>query len=305
VRRLLLSVAAILAFTALCAPSAGSAVSAGDARGEGDEPVVVVVVGDVSVAAGETVEGVFLGSGDALIAGHVDGDVIVIEGDVLVSGTIDGDLFTAAGRARLLPSAEVTGDVQYGDEHPQIALDARVHGDVRKQDWPDVGGLVGWIGGFLIWLAVSISMLLLGALLLLIAPRAADTLEARSREKAGPTIAIGIATLIVLPVAAVLAAITLVGLPLAAGILLALLPLGAIAYVTSAYAFGRRVVPEPRHRMLSLLAGLAVLRLAALVPILGVLVGLAALVFGLGLIGAAIGAARHPADPAPTQSPDS
>lgn len=299
--RRLTPLAALLAAMALAVPAAAPAASTGGAG----EDAVVVVSGDVAVERGETVEGVFLASGDARIAGRVDGDVIVLSGDVIVSGRIDGNLFTAAGTARLLPSAEVGGDVQYGDEHPRVALDARVQGDVGKQDWPDVGGLVGLVGGFLIWLAVSISMLLLGALLLLIAPRAADALEARSRGKAGPTIAIGIAILIVLPVLAVLAAITLVGLPLAAGILLALAPLGAVAYVTSAYAFGRRVVPPPRHRMLSLLAGLAVLRLAALVPVLGVLVGLAALIFGLGLIGAAIGAAREPADPAPAQSPGS
>ena len=102
--------------------------------------------------------------------------MIVLSGDVLVSGRIDGDLFTADGKARLLPSAEVTGDVGYGDEHPAVALDARVHGDVAKQDWPDVGGVFAWVGGFLIWLAVTISLLILGALLLLIAPRAADSL---------------------------------------------------------------------------------------------------------------------------------
>jgi hypothetical protein len=301
VLRRLSSVATVLALAALAAPSAVSAASAG---GKADDPVVVIS-GDVAVERGETVDGVFLASGDARIAGRVDGDVIVLDGDVLVSGTIDGNLFTAGGTSRLLPSAEVGGDVQYGDEHPRIALDARVHGDVTKESWPDVGGLLAWVGGFVAWLAVSLSMLALGALLLLIAPRAADALQARSREKAGPTIAIGIAILIALPVTAVLAAITLVGLPLAVGILLALLPLGAVAYVTSAYAFGRRVVEPPRHRMLSLLAGLAVLRLAALVPILGALVGLAALIFGLGLIGAAIGAARAPSEPDPAQSPGS
>ena len=108
-----------------------------------------------------------------------------------------------------------------------------------------------------------------------------------------------------LPVAAFLAAITLVGLPLAIGIGLALLPLGAVAYLASAYALGRRIVEPPRHRMLSFLAGLAILRVAAFVPILGLVVGLAALVFGLGLIGAAIGAAREPAEPDPARSPGS
>jgi hypothetical protein len=148
-------------------------------------------------------------------------------------------------------------------------------------------------------------MLVLGGLLLLIAPRAADALAARSRERVGRTIAIGVAILIVLPLVAFLAAITVLGLPLAFGIGLSLLPLGAIAYAVSAYVLGRRVVKPPRHRMLAFLAGLAILRVAALVPILGLLVGLAALVFGLGLIGVTIGAAREPSAPVPAQSPGS
>ena len=285
---------------ALATPAVASAASGGDKS----EDAIVVISGDVTVARGETVDGVFLASGDARIAGQVDGDVIVLSGDVLVSGRIDGNLFTASGEARLLPSAEVSGDVGYGDERPQVSLDARVNGDVTKQDWPDVGGLFSWFVGIVIWLAVSISLLVFGALLLLIAPRAADALEARSREKVGPTIAIGVAILIVLPVATLLAAITVFGLPLALGIGLALLPLGSVAYLATAYALGRRIAKPPRQRMLSLVVGLAILRAAALVPYLGLLVGLAALVFGLGLIGAAIGAAREPSDPAPARIPD-
>jgi cytoskeletal protein CcmA (bactofilin family) len=286
---------------ALAAPAAASATSANSKA----EDAIVVVSGDVTVERGETVDGVFIASGDARIAGQVDGDVIVLSGDVTVSGTIDGDLFTAGGEARLLPSAEVSGDVEYGDEHPQISLDARVHGDVTKQDWPDVGGLVSWVGGVVVWLAISLSLLVLGALLLLVAPRAADSLEARSREKLGPTIAIGIAILIVLPVTAFIAAITLVGLPLALAIGLSLLPLGAVAYLASAYSLGRRILKPPHQRLLALLVGLAILRLAALVPFLGALVGFAAFVFGLGLIGAAIGAAREPSNPLAAQTPGS
>lgn len=283
---------------ALAAPAVASAASTHAEAESG----IVVISGDVTVARGQTVDGVYVASGDARIAGEVAGDVIVLSGDVLVSGRIDGDLFTAGGEARLLPSAEVTGDVGYGDERPRVALDARVHGDVGKQDWPDVGGVVAGVGQFAIWLAMTISLLAFGALLLLIAPRAADALEARSRERLGPTIAIGIAIAIVLPVLAFIAAITLVGLPLAIGIGLLLLPLGTVAYLISAYALGRRMVESPHHRMLSFLAGLGALRVAAYVPVLGTIVGIAALLFGLGLIGAAIGAARNP-DPGPARTP--
>ncbi len=143
---------------ALAAPAAGAAGASSQS-----ESAIVVVSGDVTVKRGETVDGVFIASGDARIAGRVDGDVIVLSGDVIVSGSIDGDLFTAGGEARLLPSAEVTGDVEYGDEHPAVALDARVNGEVTKQDWPDVGGLISWVGGIVVWLAIGLSLLILGA----------------------------------------------------------------------------------------------------------------------------------------------
>lgn len=296
------SVATLVALLALLAVPA-LAVAAG-ATGDHEDAAIVVIAGDVTVPRGETVDGVYVAAGDVTIRGHVSGDVAVLSGDVLLAGTVDGNLYTASGTARLLPSAEVGGDVSYADRRPEVSLDARVHGDVEKQEWPDFGGVLG-IGWILIWLAMSVSFALLGALLILIAPRAADSLYVRSRERVGPTLAIGVAIAIALPVAAAIAAITLVGLPLALGIGLALLPLGAVAYVATAWAIGRRILGPPRHRILSFLVGLAILRALALVPILGFLVALAAVVVGLGLIGAAIGAARGQSDADAARSPDS
>ena len=174
---------------------------------------------------------------------------------------------------------------------------------ITKQDWPDVGGVFSWLSGFLVWLAIGFSAFVLGALLLLIAPRAADALygagagadraDDRDRHR-DPDRAAGRR----LPRRDHPARLTAGDRhrPGAA-------PLGAVAYVAAAWALGRAIVKPPRQRMLSFLAGLAILRVAALVPILGILVGLAALVFGLGLIGAAIGAAREPADPARCSKP--
>jgi cytoskeletal protein CcmA (bactofilin family) len=283
-------VVALLAVLALALPAGASAGTTSRA----DDDAIVVIVGDVTVPAAKTVEGVFIASGNARIEGHVSGDVFVFSGDALVSGRIDGDLLVASGHARLTRTARVEGDVRYGDERPDVSPLARVDGDVTKQGWNDSFDFDSFlaVGGFVIWLAVGFSFLVLGCLLLLMAPRAGDYFEARSRERVGPTIAIGIAIAIALPIAAFLAAITVLGIPLAFGILLALVPLGVLAYTVAAYVLGRRLVQAPRNRFLAFLAGLAILRVAALVPILGVFVGLAAVILGLGLIGVAIGAAR-------------
>lgn len=258
----------------------------------GDE-AVVVINGDVAVERGESVEGIFVVNGDVRIAGRVDGDVAVVAGDVLVSGRVDNNLVTVSGRARLLPTASVGGDLTYGDEQPQIAPAATVSGTIEEENWSDSSDFLPFIGALVFWLAVTISSAVLGILLLLIAPRAAEAVFAQARDRIGPAIAIGVAIFIVLPLAALLAAITLVGIPLAIGIGLALLPLAAVAYVTAAWALGRTIVKPPRGRILAFLAGLAILRAVALIPILGILAWLGAVVVGLGLLGAAIGAARQ------------
>ena len=49
----------------------------------------------------------------------------------------------------------------------------------------------------------------------------------------------------------------------------------------------------PHNRYLAFLAGVALLEAVSLIPVVGWLVGFAAAVFGFGLIGAAIGAARE------------
>jgi hypothetical protein len=292
----------VLVLLALSALPAGAAAQTSDH----EEDAIVVISGDVSVPRGETVSGIVVVSGDVRVAGHVDGDVVLVSGDALVSGRIDGSLVTIGGRARLLPRALLRGNLHYGDERPVVAGEAIVRGDISRENGFDALDLLPFVSLFLIWLGVGISMAVLGILLLLISPRAAGAVEARSRERVGPLIAIGIAILICLPVAAVIAAITLVGLPLAFVILLALLPLGALAYVVAAWALGRRLVGPPRNRIWAFLAGLAILRALALVPILGFLVGLAAVVFGLGLVGAAIGAARERQAPmTPARSPGS
>jgi cytoskeletal protein CcmA (bactofilin family) len=296
------SLAALLALLVFGAPASAGATGANASGHSGD--AIVVISGDVTVARGETVDGVYIGSGDARIDGRVAGDVVVFSGDVVVSGTIEGDLFTASGVTRLLPSAEVTGNVNYADEHPEVSNAARVHGDVSKKSLPDLGG-VAVLGGLLFWLAITVSMAVLGILLLLVAPRAAEAIEGRARERIGPTIAIGIAVAIALPLGAVLAAVTILGLPLAIVVALALLPLGAVAYVSAAWALGRRVMKPAHDRFLSFLVGIAILRAGALVPFVGVFVGLAALLVGLGLIGAAIGAARASGDPAAAEIPGS
>ena len=263
------------------------------AKSGGSDNAVVVVTGDVEVARGESVDAVVVIDGDVRIAGHVDGSVVVVNGTTTISGTVDGDLVTIAGPARLLPGALVDGDVQYGDEKPVIARGATVTGDIDHEGWSDAAGIFAVVGALALWVAVTVSTLILGLLLLVAAPQAADAALHQARRQIWVTVAVGLAVFIALPVVGVIAAVTLVGLPLGIALLMALIPLWAVGYVAGAWLLGRRLVGPPRHRFVAFFAGWGILRGLALIPILGFLVAIAATVVGVGALAVAAGAARR------------
>lgn len=266
----------------------------------------IVIKGDVNVARGEVASDVVVASGDVNIAGTVTNDVVAFSGKIRVSGTVEGDLVALSEPIVLTRGARVDGDVIYGAEPPIVAPGARVGGEQREFDQSDLGSEIGQTAlvlGVLLLIGLALSTLLIGLVLLWLFPRAADSLLAPANDRIGRSIGWGVALSFGLPILAILLLITVIGIPVGGFILLALLPLYAVGHVTSQWLLGRTIVKAPRARWVSFLAGWAILNVAALVPFLGALVGLAATVFGLGVLAVtasqAGGAGPPPATPTP------
>ncbi|MEA2331467.1 MAG: hypothetical protein QOH58_1605 [Thermoleophilaceae bacterium] len=275
----------VLAFT-----PASAAGQATDGSSRGDR---VVITGPVSIDRGETADDVLVIDGPVSVAGRVRGDLVVVSGRLRISGTVDGDVVTVADRATLFPGARVGGDFVYGDERPRVPGSATVEGDIDRVNVDEITDPAGFVGAAALWIAVSVSALVLGLLLLWLAPRALEAAFAAASTSLGPTIGWGLLLFFGLPVLAVIALVTLVGIPLGVAMLLALLPLYAIGYTTTAWLLGRRLVGPPRGRLLAFLAGLAILRALAIIPVVGGIVWFAATVAGLGALMVATWRARH------------
>jgi cytoskeletal protein CcmA (bactofilin family) len=260
----------------------------------------VVITGGVVVPTGQTAGDVIVLDGTVTIAGHVTGDVVSVAGPVRVSGRVDGDLISVSDRASLGSTARVGGDLRYGDEAPVLARGARVGGKISNEDWADSANGWGWVSALAWWVAVSVSTLIVGVLLVWLAPGALYAAERAVRERLGAAIGWGVLIAIGLPVLAILALVTLVGIPLGVALLLAAIPVFVVAYATGAWIVGRRVL---RNRSASpwaaLFAGWGILRVLALIPIAGALVGLAATVVGLGALTVALWRARRTSAPIP------
>jgi cytoskeletal protein CcmA (bactofilin family) len=270
-------------------------VGAGSASAATDH---VAITGGAVVPAGEIAGDVIVLDGTVRIAGRATGDVVSVGGPVRVSGRIDGDLITVSDRAVLGSTARVGGDLRYGDEAPVLARGARVSGKISNEDWADAASGWGWVSVLGWWLAITVSTLIVGALLVLLAPRALYAAALAVRERLGATILWGIAIAIGVPLLAVLALVTLVGIPFGVALLLASIPVILVAYATSTWLLGHRLL---RNRTASpwaaLLVGWAILRLLALIPVVGALIGLAATIVGLGALTVALWRARRPAAP--------
>jgi hypothetical protein len=258
----------------------------------------VVLSGRADVPQGQQVGDLVVFHGSANVAGTVDGSVTAFDAPVTISGRVDGDVVVFNGRVELRSGANVTGDV-VSQSAPVVASGATIGGTARRlqtnRNWYGFGwaSRIGW------WLAVSVSTLVVGLVLLWLVGRGAARILEAGRTRIGPSIGLGLLLFFGLPILAVLALVTVIGIPLGVGLLAALLLIYALGYSAAAWILGRSVLRGPTSWVAAFLVGWAILRVLALVPILGGLVWFVAVVVGLGALAVAIWRARSATRAAP------
>lgn len=244
----------------------------------------IVLSGDLIVPSGQTVSTAVSFNGDATIDGTVTETLVVFNGRATITGTVRQDVVVFNGPVVVVEGATVGGDI-ISRETPQVADGADVRGEVTGvdaafKDWGDSG----LVGRFAWWLAYSISTLVLGLLLLAIAPRLDLAVYDAASRRRGASIGIGAAVFFLTPIVAVILMVTIVGIPLGLFVLLALALLYTVGYVAGAHAIGRHVVRPPSSRYVAFLAGWGIVRVLGLVPILGGLVWTLVTILGLGAL---------------------
>jgi hypothetical protein len=246
-----------------------------------DPPNQVVLAGDVIVHRGEDVGEVVVLHGSAAVAGVVNGDIVVIDGPIEVTGQVSGSVVSLNGPVTIGPNAQILGDV-IGRDAIRIAEGAQIGGTVREGTAFTFRTPIDVFGPYAAWLAVVVSTLVLGALLVLLAPRGADAVAAAAIGSPLASGGIGLAAFVVLPILGVLGVVSLVGLPLGIGLLLALAFLYSVGFAWSVYAVGRGLWREPRSRWLALLFGWAIVAALSAIPYVGPVLWVVGAVLGVG-----------------------
>ncbi|MFC2021058.1 hypothetical protein ACFLU1_04620 [Chloroflexota bacterium] len=261
----------------------------------------------MSVSSSGQIDGdLVFGAGTVQADGSI-GDSILGAGDkVTLANNVGGDITLKVERLTITSKANIQGDIKYiSPNEASIQPGARISGDIsysitERPDKAEVAkGVMAGIAGAAVWKILSYGMIfIIGIILILIAQKRITLMQKAIQKSPWQTLGWGALILIATPIAAFMVMITIIGLPLG---IISLLLWGIVLYLSQipvALLLGRLIIRQNRELdstriMIGALAlGLLVLFVLQLIPVIGWIVGLFFIVFGLGALITSIGTMR-------------
>lgn len=238
--------------------------------------------GVARVVPDQVVDTVIVIDGDAVVDGQVSSTLWVINGTVTVSGVVDGEIMVVDGVLNLASTARV-GNVQLVRSVLERGDGATISGEVSTRTEFVHFGWGSGVFSTIFWIVSTIALVIAAVFILAIAGRRLNgaTLELHSHllSSAGAAFILWTA----LTLLALMAAITLVGIPLSLGIALFVMPvIWLVGYVIASMRLGSVVTrlvrsgSEATHHYLFAIVGLIAFQCIGLIPYVGgAVVGLA------------------------------
>jgi cytoskeletal protein CcmA (bactofilin family) len=279
-------------------------------RVDGD---AVLVGGTITVGqAAEIGRDLVAAGGGVRVSGNVRRNAWLTGGTVTIDGAIEGDVEAHADRIVVLPSARINGTLHYSAEQPiEVQTGAQVAGQITRVDRPSRPRMILSPGArlgfrFASRVLEAVWLLALGLILVAITPRGVQAVAERVRTRLGLSVLAGFVLCVVVPVAAVMLLLTIVGIPLA---LVAMLLYVATLYPGQVFVcswlgdavlrgLGRRGPSTSPY--LAVTVGVIVLVVLVTIPFVGWIFRLLAIFAGFGALWAAIWSARVRSSPPAT-----
>ena len=243
--------------------------------------------GEVAVDRGGVIgRNAYLAGGTVHIDGAVRGSLLASGGTVVLNGPVGGDVEVTASELFVGPRAAIAARLRYRVPNGKVHIDpfAHVTGTVTALP-PQAGREAGAVFAVL-WM---LGFLVAGGAVVVLFPRLMADAAEFVGEVPGRLALIGLGWIVLVPIAIVLVACTVIGLPLA--LLIGIL-YGVLLYigrVTLAIWLGKRVfgarVREGRSATLvNFVVGGMLLLLLRMIPIVGAIAMCVATVIGLGAL---------------------
>lgn len=255
----------------------------------------ILAGGMVSVGPGAEIgRDLVAAGGSVTVSGSVRRNARLRGGDVTVGGILQGDADIRADKIILLPTARIGGHLRYSSAQPvEIQSGARIAGGTERIPVPAHRAGVSAPRWFGLWahLIEGAALLVLGLVLLGVIPHGTSAVITEVEARFGRSLLTGFILVVTVPVAAVLVAFTVIGIPLSA---MAMLLYVATLYPGQVFVagwLGDQIARWPRRggegfwaRSLPLVIGTVVLALLLAIPYAGWAVRLVAVLAGFGAL---------------------
>jgi cytoskeletal protein CcmA (bactofilin family) len=145
--------------------------------------------------------------------GHLGRDLVAFDNQTLISGTVDGEIRAKGHNMSIGPSAQVGGPIHYEGDNPEsVASGAKLASPVEftktqhKSQYTE--------GHYYLWRVIwTAAFVLFGLVLFLLLPRFSEE-TVRAGARFGAPVGLGVLVFFAVPIAAIIACITVVGIPL-------------------------------------------------------------------------------------------
>lgn len=287
----------------------GNIIAAGETVDiNGEVTHAVRIIGEILNISGTIGRDLLVAGDKVSIAStaEIGSDLLLGAGTAHIDGLIKGDINSGVEHLTIASTASIQGKLTYISENEaNIQSGAQIRGtithklpDVKERlavgthRLPAVGGrLVAGIGIGLWGKVIGFLMtLVLGIVIVLLAPRRVKAVTESIRTRPWASLGWGAIILIFTPIAALIACITIIGLPLGL-ITLALYTIAmCLTQLFVGLFIGQLIIGssrgvESRAALVgALVLGLAILSILRLIPYLGAVIWVATILFGLGAI---------------------
>lgn len=257
---------------------------------------IIVFAGNVQIEDAMSIGGsAMLSAGNIEIGAPIGGELRASGGNVSLKANVDGDAILKAGTVTIGEGVVIGGDLTYAAEEFILSPDATVTGQIIEEEYEkkpsafSPEAMIAALFGAIMFLAG------LGLLILIIAalfPGLMSRSSAMIADKPLTSFGIGVLVLVVMPLMGLAFMISIIGISAGFVMLALIFALVPFAYAAVLYhagmwlrgRFGNDAQPYIVSRIVwTALAGV-ILLVIGIIPFLGMLVWIVALLFGMGAV---------------------
>lgn len=250
----------------------------------------VQIQGDVVVGENEVIMGDAVSiMGSVTVNGKVMGDVVAIMGDVTVNGEVMGDVTAVGGRVTRSDSARIYGkitQVGVGEGIGDIIKNVTKYGFHRGAAGNRSITIFNTGFPYIVRTMHLLGLIALGSLTIILFPNSIKNLADEVDRETARRFLIGFLAIILMPLAIILMAVTIIGIPLIPLAVLLVAAAGFYGYLSISIFLGRKLNEQLHLKpgiFTEYILGALLLWFVQLVPFVGTISGLVVLMLALGI----------------------